>query len=532
VLQFNMSEEKIEKDTHFLIPFEEPINLFFLRLPENEFSEYLKEAHDLVSRYPEILASIDADLDKRAKYKKKLRLLDQQWELSKTKKLPGMAMNSKIALEEINEEELELKEGCPRMDAYLVYMFMMMRGFLGGIKTSELKLFFSESKTIEIFLKSCNESKRPGFSTISENLNAVSNYTRELIFDYQILMIADDGLDDFKELTIDSTSVKGNSAWPTDSGILTGLVMRLYHRGKKLHKFGIRDIADRRFPNIIKNMKNLSKQISFSVNKPKSKIKRKGLYRQLLKEARSAYKLFLSELNKVKQSFLEVEGNIAPSREMRLKKLMELIEVDVDSLLKVMGYCSRRINQSETTECKDKVLSLSDNSVGFIKKGDREAVIGYKPQLGRSKKGFIAAFKLPHGNGSDSGQFLEVCRDDIRRTMVIPGKISTDDGYANKRARAELLEMGVKVVSISGSKGKRIISPEDWENEEYVKARNDRSAVESLMFTIKYGFDFGFVMRRGIENVRGELLEKVIAYNFCRIILLKSKLKYPLELAA
>jgi hypothetical protein len=527
-----MIEGKIEKNTHFMIPFEEPINLFFLTLPDNEFSEYLKEAHDLVFRYPEILSSIDADLDKRAKYKKKLRLLDQQWELSQNKKLPGMPMKSKITLEEINDEELELKEGCPRMDAYLVYMFMMIRGFLGGIKTSELKLFFSESKTIEILLKSCNESKRPGFSTISENINAVSNETRELIFDYQILMIADDGLDDFKELTIDSTSVKGNSAWPTDSGILTGLVKRLYHRGKKLHKFGIRDIADRRFPNIIKNMKNYSKQISFGVNKPKSKIKRKRLYRKLLKEASSAHKLFLSELSKVKESCLEIEGKIAPSGEKRLKRLMEFLEGDLDSLLKVIGYCSRRINQSETTESKDKVLSLSDKSVGFIKKGDREAVIGYKPQLGRSKKGFISAFKLPQGNGSDSGQFLEVCRDDIKRTMVIPEKISVDDGYANKRARAELLEMGVKLVSISGSKGKRIISPEDWENDDYVKARNDRSAVESLMFTIKHGFDFGRVMRRGIENVRAELLEKVIAYNFCRIILVKSKLKYPLELAA
>ena len=527
-----MLKEKIEKNTHFLVSFAGSINLFFLTLPGNEFSEYLKEAYDLVSRYPEILPNIDADLDKRAKCKKKLRLLDQQWELSQNKKLPGIPMNSNIVFEEINEEELELKEGCPRMDTYLVYMFMMVRGFLGGMKTSELKLFFSESKTIEIFLWSCNESKRPGFSTISDNINAVSNETRELIFDYQILMIADDGLDDFKELTIDSTSVKGNSAWPIDSGILTGLVKRLYLRGKKLHKFGIRDIADRRFPNIIKNMKNLSKQISFSVNKPKSKIKRKRLYRKLLKEASSAHKLFLSELNKVKQSFLEVSGNIAPSREMKLKRLIELLEEDLESLLKVIGYCSRRINQSETTEAKDKVLSLSDKSVGFIKKGDREPVIGYKPHLGRSKKGFIPAFKLPQGNGSDSGQFLEICKDDIRRTMVIPGKISTDDGYTNKKVRGDLLEMGVKVVSISGSKGKRIISPEDWENDEYVKARNDRSAVESLMFTIKQGFDFGRVMRRGIENVRAELLEKVIAYNFCRIILVKVRLKYPQELVA
>jgi len=527
-----MIEEKTEKKTHFMIPFEEPVNLFFLTLPGNEFSDFLKEAHDLVFRYPVILANITDDLDKRAKSKKKLRILDRQWELSQNKKLPGMSMNNQIAFEAINAEELELEEGCPRMDAYLVYMFMQMRGFLGGMKTSELKLFFSESKTIDLFLRRCNESKRPGFSTIGENINAVSNETRELIFDYQILMIADEGLDDFKELTIDSTSVKGNSAWPTDSGLLSGLVMRLYHRGKRLHKFGIRDVSDRRFPGIITTMKNLSKQISFSINKPKGKIKRKRLYRKLLKEARSAHKLFLSELNKVKQSFLEVDGHLEPSREIRLKRLIDFLEEDLDSLLKVIGYCSRRINQSETIKAKDKVSSLSDKSVGFIKKGDREPVIGYKPQLGRSKNGFIPAFKLPPGNGSDSGHFLEVCRDDIKRTMVIPGKISTDDGYANKGVRVELLEMGVKVVSISGSKGKRIISPEDWENDEYVKARNDRSAVESLMFTIKQGFGFGRVMRRGIENVRAELLEKVIAYNFCRIILVKVRLKYPEELAA
>jgi hypothetical protein len=527
-----MIAEKIGKNQQPMNPFEESINLFFLTLPVNEFSQYLKEAHDLVSRYPVILKNITEDLDKRAKNKKKLRLLDRQWKLSQTKKLPGIFINGKITFEEINAEELCLEAGCPRMDAYLVYMFMMMRGFLGGIKTGELKLFFSESKTVELLLSSCNESKRPGFSTISENINAVSNDTRELIFDYQILMVSDEGLDDFKELTIDSTSVKGNSAWPTDSGILTGLVMRMYHRGKKLHKFGIRDISDRRFPTIMATMKKHSKQINFSINKPKGKIKRKRLYGKLLKEASSAHNLFLSELTKVKQSFLEVSGHLEPSGEIRLKRLIRFLEEDLCSLSKVIGYCWRRIYQSESTDSRDKVLSLSDKSVGFIKKGDREPVIGYKPQLGRSKNGFIPAFKLPQGNGSDSGHFLEVCRDNIKRTMSIPEKISTDDGYANKGVREKLLEMGVQVVSISGSKGKRIINPADWEKDEYVKARNDRSSVESLMFTIKHGFDFGRVMRRGIENVRAELLEKVMAYNFSRIMLVKVRLKYPEDLAA
>ncbi len=37
------------------------------------------------------------------------------------------------------------------------------------------------------------------------------------------------------------------------------------------------------------------------------------------------------------------------------------------------------------------------------------------------------------------------------------------------------------------------------------------------MFTIKDGFAFGELARRGIDAVGDELNEKVLAYNFCRI---------------
>ena len=80
-----------------------------------------------------------------------------------------------------------------------------------------------------------------------------------------------------------------------------------------------------------------------------------------------------------------------------------------------------------------------------------------------------------------------------------------------------LTKFGVKVVSISGAKGKRMIPPDEYESDVYRKCRNDRSAVESLMFTIKHNYDFGEVMRAGLENVRAELLEQVLVYNFFRV---------------
>ncbi len=139
---------------------------------------------------------------------------------------------------------------------------------------------------------------------------------------------------------------------------------------------------------------------------------------------------------------------------------------------------------------------------------------------------------MPEGNAADSSEFIKIAGDGISRTKIIPDVISCDDGYANRAVRDYFLDLGVKVVSVSGSKGKKIIGEEEWESDEYQEARNNRSSVESLMFTIKNGFNFGKVMRRGIESVRAELLEKVIAYNFCRIVEIRNRRIFPEEAAA
>jgi len=171
------------------------------------------------------------------------------------------------------------------------------------------------------------------------------------------------------------------------------------------------------------------------------------------------------------------------------------------------------------------VLSLSDDSAAFIKKGGREAVIGYKPQLVRSRNGFVAGLQVPQGNAADSAEFAPAVEKSMDRTGVVAELVSGDDGYATSKGRDALIQMGVKTVSISGSKGKRQTSEEDWESEVHKEARRNRSAVESLMFTLKYSHGFGRLERRGIEAVRQELWEKVLAYNICRAIQWRKRLE-------
>ena len=131
---------------------------------------------------------------------------------------------------------------------------------------------------------------------------------------------------------------------------------------------------------------------------------------------------------------------------------------------------------------------------------------------------------LPLGNAADSPHLVPMLKQQITNSGVIPSMASVDDGYSSEQGGDELLGLGVKVVSIGGAKGKKIIEAQQWKSQPYRQARAERSAIESLVFTLKNGFEFGEMVRRTQENVLAEMLEKVLAYNISQIIRVRKKL--------
>ncbi len=137
--------KKVEKrESFFSSRLIQPENFLFLTAPASDLSEFLEECHSLVCYAPQILERIDKDLDDYGKSKEKVRLLDKKWELSHNRPLSGIS----ICFGDIEEEELRLQGGCPRMDSYLVYLFLMLRGRFGGIKNKDMQILLSESKSI------------------------------------------------------------------------------------------------------------------------------------------------------------------------------------------------------------------------------------------------------------------------------------------------------------------------------------------------------------------------------------------------
>jgi hypothetical protein len=486
------------------------VPMLFLSPPDSKLLALLEEAHELVERQPQVLRAIDQDLDRHGKLKKALRQQDAQWREARSLGLPTVGWEPAAVL----PEDLRLEVGRPRTSAYVVYMFLVGRGYYGGFKSSDAMTLLQESTTLTVLLASRAE-RMPGLSTLNELVNAVSNDTRETILNAQLAEILNEKWDDFSTLLVDSTAVEGNTQWPKESHLMVRLVARVLYRGSNLGRLELPDFEERRARKLLGKMNTIDKQISMEAGKPGSSRTRKQLYVKLLRMARRALSLLEPHVRHTEHALESLD--VEPSRRQMAARLVGWLRVDLGNLARVIHSCDARVVQGRKVPVEEKVLSVSDSDVGFIAKGGREPVVGYKPQLGRSGAGFVTALNVPLGNAADSGQLVPMFEQHVERTGAIPSTVSVDDGYSSALGRAHLLQRGVKVASISGSKGKHITPLEQWNDLDYVAARDGRSAVESLMFTIKHGFDFGRVARRGLESVRAELLEKVLAYNFCRM---------------
>jgi hypothetical protein len=484
-----------------------PVGNLFLTVESTETSKVLADALTLFTRCPEIGRRIAADQDRVARRKKKLRLDHGQWQASRTPAFGAMP----VGRDEIVADRLSLNQGRHRMVPEAVYVFEVMRGTYGSVTDREAVERLCDSVTLRVYLQNRN-LKRPGVTTILENVNAISNETREFILDAQLGMILDERLDDFDKLILDSTAAKANSSWPTDADMMYELANRAFHSMGLLVQFGLPAIRPWYCPRWLKETKSLV----FKINTAKGPGNRKKLYRRLLNRVDRLVTYMLDHYN---ESLVPAKPpvSISPRLRQRLDRLWERITEDLSNTCRVAEYARARVLHGKSTPSTEKVLSLSDKDLAFIQKGNREAVLGYKPQLGRSGNGFVSAFRLSAGNTADAPEAVPLVLQSQARTGVVPRDVTTDDGYTSMLNRECLQYLGVEEPVFSGAKGKQITPAHEWDSEFGRQARNGRSAVESLIFTLKFVYAFGRLRRRGLEAVRAEMLGKVIAYNFRRM---------------
>jgi hypothetical protein len=142
-----------------------PRQLVFLTPIDSQLNDFLNEIHQIALFEPSIVECIDEDLDLHAKKKKLLRLADAQFLASQTLDLPKL----ELQLRELQIDKIQLEIGRPRTDAYIVYLFLMLRGFNGGCKDQHARLLLEESITVKLWLEHLGLELPPA-STLASNV--------------------------------------------------------------------------------------------------------------------------------------------------------------------------------------------------------------------------------------------------------------------------------------------------------------------------------------------------------------------------
>lgn len=489
----------------------------FLDVPDTKLGDIIYEALALYRRFPEIGEAIEKNIETAGKEAKFGRLKIRRWEESRN---PGLPWDCPPSERELRAEELSLKIGRPRMRAESVYLFLTLRGYFGSVSDQCAAERFADSITVRNYFEGMN-IRVPAPRTILDNLSHVSQATRDLIVSRQMTAVSDDGLDDMNHVTADSTSVWSNSQWPTDSELISKIVERTFRTGQKLYLCGLPNFREWQLPTWLKKLDRLSFEISSLCGKRGSRRKRRRLYRKVRDICAKAVARLESELGII-QNACRLE-RFDPLVGDRLTKIFMNMRQDFADARLICECNRKRMEEGVSVPSTEKVLSVADPDAAMIVKGGREPVLGYKPQILRSREGFVSAVIFESGNISDAKSLVPLVERHCDNTGVWPETVVADDGYASAANRQKLIVSGTNKVSFSGGTGKKVTPAEEWDDPDFLALRNGRSAVESIMFTLKHCFRFDRVRRRGIKAVREELTEKIIAHNFWRMALIRER---------
>jgi len=252
---------------------------------DTTFSDILREGFALLGKDPVILKRIEHDLDSYAMEKKTKRLADKTWRNRQTLPLGLELQEFADSLEDSEKEVgISLGVGRPRMKPETVFLFMLFRGYFDSVTDVRATDRIIDSITIHSFFQNYGWGNLPKRSTIHDNIQAVSYETRKYIYQSQLADVKDQGIDDYKRLTIDSTAVMANSRWPVDSGVIGRLLERAFKNSQSLSKYGVPGFMPWHTALWLSKLSQLNFKINVTSGKG-ARVKRRGFYRTLYTEA-------------------------------------------------------------------------------------------------------------------------------------------------------------------------------------------------------------------------------------------------------
>ena len=302
-----------------------------------------------------------------------------------------------------------------------------------------------------------------------------------------------EGLEDIQKFRQDTTVVETDIHYPTNNS----LVWDCIKESERL-------------------LQHLKEEIEgFSFEEYRAKAKKTYFKINVEKDAEKRVKLFKKQLKTFVESINQVSNIVKKKRGYRMTEKGEKHMAALESLLPVMEKVYRMTERKEILKEKvpveEKIFSIYERHTDIIVKGQRDAKVGHKVNLGSGKSNLILTCEIVEGNPKDSELYQKTIKDVKNCYGRIPVSSTADGGFASEENIEYSKKAGIMNIVFNKIRGSmQNVAKNKWvEN----KLKRWRSGMEAIISNLKRGFQIRRCNWKGFAHYRQKIFWSVIGYN-------------------
>jgi transposase, IS5 family len=328
------------------------------------------------------------------------------------------------------------------------------------------------------------------------------------------------GLEDGKQLRVDTTVVETNIHYPTDATLLWDSVRAITRLVDKL---------DEKLPRGVKGFVNRTRSA-----RRRMQVIQRMTARQREQQQTPKYRELIQITEQVVRG--AKQAVVAAKRVRKVdtvtRGVIDEICKEITSLCqlgaRVIGQTRRRVLQGETVPAEEKLYSIFEPHTDLIKRGKtlKPVEFGHKVLLAESSHGLITEYRVLEGNPVDSDH-VQASLDHHQRTFQhAPEGYAADRGFYSVENVQKCKDAGVSQVCIPQRGGQRTAEQEELERSRaFKKGQRFRVGIEGRISVLFRGRGMKRCLLKGRERFEILVGAAVLANNLMRIADLLDKRK-------
>jgi IS5 family transposase len=328
------------------------------------------------------------------------------------------------------------------------------------------------------------------------------------------------GLEDGKQLRVDTTAVETNVHYPTDATLLWDSVRTITR---------LIDDLDERLPRGVKGFINHTRS---------ARRRMQAIQRMTARQREQQQTPKYRELIRITEPVVR-DAKQAVSAAKRIRRVDAVTHAAMDEICKqITSFCQwgervidqtrRRILQGETVPAEEKLYSIFEPHTDLIKRGKtlKPVEFGHKVFLAESSHGLITDYRVLEGNPVDSEQ-VQASLDQHQKTFQkAPEDYAADRGFYSAENVQNCKDAGVSQVCIPQRGGQRTAEQEELERSRaFKKGQRFRAGIEGRISVLFRGRGMKRCLFKGRERFEILVGAAVLANNLMRIADLLAKRK-------